>query len=165
MLWRAATARLLRIKHVCKCAARPGRGPEPRAGEDQQRDQRQLHCTGCLLALRPMAMLGLEIPQEPKLGLTNELGAEKGQAHWVLLSKKRSRCSWLCFVLCCANQALPEHRECMERRNARGISSLRFAQAPTPVSEQGKQQIWGVLSMLPREILSLVGGSESQQQN
>lgn len=74
------------------------------------------------------------------------------------LCQKCPRCTWLRFVLC--QPMTPKHRECTERRNASEICSLCFA---TPVSEQGKQQIRGVLSSLPGETLSIIGGSENSQ--
>lgn len=122
------------------------RVPETISGETRG------NCTGYLLAQRPMAMLGMEIPQEPKPGLTNELAAKKKARHVrVFLCKKCSRCSWLCFGLCCANRDPPQHGEYMERQNARESSSLWFAQAPAPVSEQGKQQIWRVCQRCPEK--------------
>lgn len=124
--------------------------PELRAGDHQQRPEATARAV-CW----PMAMLGMEIPRDPNPGACSELAGKKGQVFY-LKNVPDVRGS----ALCCASHRPPKHGECTERRNASEISSLCFA---TPVSEQGKQQIRGVLSSLPREILCIIGGSENSQ--
>lgn len=48
--------------------------PQSRVLEMTSRETRR-NCTSRLLAQRPMAMVGIKIPQETKPGLTNELAA------------------------------------------------------------------------------------------
>lgn len=71
----------------------------------------------------------------------------------------------LYFVLCCAMQGLPStgntRKEEIQARSAlRGLHKL----LPLFLSKESSK-FGGVLSTLPGEVLSLVGGSEKQQQN